>query len=56
LVVDLLVLVLYLHGDIKVDDFQAKVLVDEKVVGLDVPVSDTEFVRYARPLMRPQQT
>ena len=40
-----LVLVLYLYSDIKVDRFQGKVLVDNKVVGLDVPVSNTVFVK-----------
>jgi hypothetical protein len=45
LVINLLVLVLYLHSDIKVDRFQGKVLVDNKVVGLDVPVSNTVFVK-----------
>jgi len=44
LVTDLLVLVLYLHSDIKVNDFQAKVAVNKKVVRLDIPVSDTEPV------------
>jgi len=44
LISDLLVLVLYLHSDIKVNDFQAKVAVNKKVVRLDIPVSDTEPV------------
>ncbi len=42
LVVDFLILVLYPHRDIKVDHFRAKVLVNNKVMGLGVPVSDTE--------------
>jgi len=45
LAIDLLVLVLYLHGDIEAYDFQAKVSADNKVVGLDIPVSNTVFVK-----------
>jgi hypothetical protein len=45
LIIDLLVLVLHSHRDIKIDDFQAKVPVDDKVVGLDIPVSDTAHVK-----------
>jgi len=43
--IDHLVLVLYLHSDIEVDNFLAKVPVDKKVFGLDVPVSDAELVK-----------
>ena len=39
------VLVLYLNSDIEVDGFQAKVPVDKKFFGLDVPVGDAELVR-----------
>jgi hypothetical protein len=39
----LVVLVLYSHRDIKIDDFQAKV--DDKVVGLNVAVSNTALVK-----------
>ena len=45
LVVDLLVLVLYSHGDIKVGDFQTEVPVNKKVIGLEVPVSDSKTVK-----------
>jgi hypothetical protein len=41
MVIDLLVLVLYLHCNIEVNDFQAEVVVDKKVVRLDITVSDT---------------
>jgi hypothetical protein len=34
-----------LHSDIEVDNFLAKVPVDKKVFGLDVPVSDAELVK-----------
>ena len=49
-------LVLYLHGDIKVDNLQAKVSVDNKVVGLDIPVGNTEFVKKRDAPDEPQQT
>ena len=52
LVVDLFVLILY-HCGIKVDNFQAKVLVDEKVVGFDVPVGDTVFMKIRKSLEAP---
>ena len=45
MVYDLLVLVLDSNGDIKIDDFYAKVSVDEEVVELDVPMGDTELVK-----------
>ena len=47
LVTDLLVLVLHSHRDVKIDDFQTKVLfdIDNKVVRLDIPVSDTMPVK-----------
>jgi len=38
-------LVLYLYSDIKVDYFDATVLVDKKVVWLDVHESDTVLVK-----------
>jgi len=41
LIIDLLVLVLYSHRSIKVDDLQAKLPVDNLVVGFDIPVGDS---------------
>jgi hypothetical protein len=58
LAIDHLVLVVYFHSNIEVHNFQAKVPVDNKVFGLDVPVGDTVLVkiRDTLQLMRPQQT
>jgi hypothetical protein len=47
---DLLVLVLYLYSDIKVDYFDATVLVDKRVVWLDVHVSDTVLMKIRKAL------
>jgi len=40
MVIDLLVFILYLHSDIKleVNDLQAEVMVNKKVVQFDIPV------------------
>jgi hypothetical protein len=45
LAIDHLVLAFYSHSEIEVDNFQGKVHVDNKVIGLDVTVSDTEPVK-----------
>jgi hypothetical protein len=45
LTIDHLVLVAYFHSDIEVDDFQAKVPVDNEIFGPDVPVGDTVLVK-----------
>jgi len=44
-VIDLLVVVLYSRREIKIDDFQAEVLVDKMIVGFDIPMSDTVLVK-----------
>jgi hypothetical protein len=53
MVIDLLVFVLHLQGNVEIDDFQAKVLVQEKIVGLDVPVSDAQPVQICEALDEP---
>jgi hypothetical protein len=45
LAINHLVLVVYFHSDIEVDNFKTKVPVDNKAFGLDVPVGDTELVK-----------
>ena len=40
-----LVIVLHLNSKIKIDEVQTKVVVDKKVVGLEVPVSNTVLVK-----------
>jgi hypothetical protein len=39
---DLLILTLYLQSDIKIDNLQTKCAIDEKIVGLDIPMGDTK--------------
>ena len=45
LVIDLLVLVLYSHCDIEVDNLQAEVFVEKKVVRLNIPVGYVVLVK-----------
>jgi len=42
---NLLIFILDFHRDIEINDFQTKAPVDDKIVGLDIPVSDTEPVK-----------
>ncbi len=50
LIVNLLIFVLYSQSDVEVNNFQTKILVDEKVLGFDVPVGDTVFVKVRKAL------
>jgi len=45
LIINLLVLIFNFHGDIKIDNLQAKIVVDKEVVRLDVPVRNTVLVK-----------